>query len=406
MAVMDLSDWLVERANEGTFWIAKRLAGNDTLATESHQAGPYIPKALAFSIFPGLYRTDVRNPDVWLDAYVDSHMDHRQVRLVYYNNKFFGGSRNETRITNWGGTASAVLDPDATGALAVFVFAKEPTGATTLYVWVASGPAEEETIEERLGVIEPGHFLSWQPANAQGVQRVAPPQPSCRLTPNELPAAWRLAFPPASDIVRKSVELRPLNGAVADTRLVRRRDCEFELFRSIEEAIEGPRIRTGFPSLDEFVTHANSVLQRRKSRSGRSLELQLREIFVEEGLQEGRNFSHQRESEQGKVPDFLFPSADAYRDAAFPAANLRMLAAKTTCKDRWRQVLTEADRVQHKHLLTLQEGVSERQFAEMAAHHLTLVVPKANIDCFPKPVRPSLVTVEDFLASVRHLGRL
>jgi hypothetical protein len=42
-----------------------------------------------------------------------------------------------------------------------------------------------------------------------------------------------------------------------------------------------------------------------------------------------------------------------------------MLAAKTTVKDRWRQVLNEANRIETKHLLTLQEGVPEGQFTEM-----------------------------------------
>ncbi len=42
-----------------------------------------------------------------------------------------------------------------------------------------------------------------------------------------------------------------------------------------------------------------------------------------------------------------------------------MLAVKTTCKDRWRQILNEAQRIKPKHLLTLQEGVSHRQFDEM-----------------------------------------
>jgi hypothetical protein len=31
-----------------------------------------------------------------------------------------------------------------------------------------------------------------------------------------------------------------------------------------------------------------------------------------------------------------------------------MLGAKTTCKDRWRQVLTEAIKIPHKHLFTLE----------------------------------------------------
>ena len=53
-----------------------------------------------------------------------------------------------------------------------------------------------------------------------------------------------------------------------------------------------------------------------------------------------------------------------------------MLAAKTTCKDRWRQILNEAARIDVKHLLTVQEGVSSPQFREMKEEGVRLVVPK------------------------------
>ena len=113
MAVADLGDWLSEWLEDGGVWYLKRLSGNDTLANESHQAGPYIPKDILFELFPDLDRPDQKNPDVWLDAYIDSHSDHRHVRAIWYNNKLHGGTRNETRLTNWGGGASALLDPTA-----------------------------------------------------------------------------------------------------------------------------------------------------------------------------------------------------------------------------------------------------------------------------------------------------
>ncbi|MCE3520131.1 restriction endonuclease, partial [Escherichia coli] len=82
----------------------------------------------------------------------------------------------------------------------------------------------------------------------------------------------------------------------------------FEIFRSVEQAIELPFIQAGFATVDDFIARAQTVLQRRKARSGRSLELHTRAIFVEERLVEGTHFAHQPESEPGKRPDFLFPS--------------------------------------------------------------------------------------------------
>ena len=75
-------------------------------------------------------------------------------------------------------------------------------------------------------------------------------------------------------------------------------------------------------------------MQRRKARSGRSLELHLRKIFLEEKLKEGLNFSYQPETENGKRPDFVFPYENAYKNKHFLSKQLRMLAVKTTCKDR------------------------------------------------------------------------
>ena len=129
-----------------------------------------------------------------------------------------------------------------------------------------------------------------------------------------------------------------------------------------------------------------------------------RQIFIEERLQESVHFSHQPESETNKRPDFLFPSEAAYKDGSFPASKLRMLAVKTTCKDRWRQIINEADRIQEKHLLTLQEGVSENQFKEMVDCKVQLVVPAKLIDSFPKAVRPHLQTLESFIGDIRLLS--
>ena len=69
-------------------------------------------------------------------------------------------------------------------------------------------------------------------------------------------------------------------------------------------------------------------------------------------------------SSTGRSPNrasalILFPSQAAFRDPTLPEVRLRTLATKTTCRDRRRQVVNEADRIEAKHLLTLQEGVAE-----------------------------------------------
>lgn len=409
MPVMSLSDWIEEFARPDNLWYVKRLSGNDTLANRAHQAGPYIPKDVIFEALPSLRRMTGDNPRIDVEAFTDSHVDRRTVKAIWYNRKVSEARpRDEARITNWGGGASALLDPESTGALAVFVFvgADGTADAESLHVWVCEG-YEDEVIEDRIGPIEPGRAVSWRPGGPIPGGLFAPlPKllAPCRLTPQTMPPGWLQRFPTGSEIVRMAVGLRPLQDEPPDSRLIKRRACEYEIFRSVEDAIETQRINEGFASVDAFVERALTILQRRKARSGRSLELQAKEILLEEGFAEGRDFSHSPTSEGDKKPDFLFPSEAAYRDSAFPASRLRMLAAKTTLKDRWRQILNEADRVPTKHLLTLQEGISENQFAEMQAASVQLVVPEPLMKSYPDVIQPKLVTLRDFLAELRQLS--
>ena len=82
-------------------------------------------------------------------------------------------------------------------------------------------------------------------------------------------------------------------------------------------------------------------------------------------------------TENNQRPDFLFPSADAYRTPpATGSPHLTMLGAKSTRKDRWRQVLAEAAKIPRKHLLTLEPGISGAQTDQMEASDLQLVVPQ------------------------------
>jgi hypothetical protein len=407
--LIDLTDWMEEVAGPDFVWYIKRLSGNDTLANGSHQFGPYIPKGFLFTIFPSLNRPDTRNPDSHFDLSVDSHADFRKIRAVWYNNRFYGGTRNEARLTNFGGQSSPLLDPESTGALTVFAFKLDGNGeAKSCHVWVCRHETEEDLIEDRIGPVEPGTWRIWPPDDKDSLGLFALKQEqkqrvTCWLKHHEIPPAWLEKLPTGIEIINKTIEMRPSHGLVPDIRLIKRRDCEFEIFQSLEEAIELPLIKQGFNSIGEFIAKAQTILQRRKSRSGRSLELHARGIFIEEGLTEDEDFSHQPESDPGKKPDFLFPSEKAYKDPGFSGNRLRMLAVKTTCKDRWRQILNEASRIDKKHLLTLQEGVSENQFREMVQANVQLVVPATVIGKYPKSVRPHLQTVESFIGDIRLL---
>lgn len=396
MADRDLSDWFRERFNRDYVWFVKRLSGNDTLANGAHQGGPYILKSLLFRVLPELDRPDARNPDVEFCLCVDSHAVRRRVRAVWYNS----GTRDESRITRLGGQRSALLDPENTGALCVFVFRSGArNGEKICRVWLCRNEYEENFVEDRIGPVEPGRGFVWRRPDTLS-SAPASGSAGCWMASGELPRSWLSEFPSPTVLIDKTVQLRPLTGERVDNRLIRRRDCEYELFRSVEEATILPQVRRGFATVEDFIDLAQSVLQRRKNRSGRSLELHVRAILIEEGLREDLDFSYNEVSEHGRRPDFLFPSARDYRERAAPDERLNMLAVKITCKDRWRQILREADRIGRKHLLTLQEGVSEAQFREMQDANVQLVVPSPIFRRYAPSIRPYLQSFEGFVAEV------
>jgi EcoRII C terminal len=154
---------------------------------------------------------------------------------------------------------------------------------------------------------------------------------------------------------------------------------EFEdaLFRRLERHIVSARLQGGFitsgqADVDGFLQFSLSVQNRRKSRMGLSFE-----NHVEEALKL-LSIRHERgaRTEGNTKPDFLFPGTAQYQDNTFEAAGLTMLGVKSTLKDRWRQVLAEAARIDHKHLLTLEPGISASQTDEMMRQSLQLVVPQ------------------------------
>ena len=186
-----------------------------------------------------------------------------------------------------------------------------------------------------------------------------------------------------------------------DRKLLDWTDAEYKLFKTLEQRRYGYNIMSGFDNFDDFIAQANQIINRRKSRAGKSLEHHLAAVFDANNLL----FTSQAVTEGNKKPDFLFPSQSAYHNSAFPTDKLVSLAAKTTCKDRWRQVLNEADRLRGrtKFLCTLQQGISETQMDEMQAEKVTLVVPKPYIGTYPRSRQSNIWTLGRFVAYIKEI---
>lgn len=188
-----------------------------------------------------------------------------------------------------------------------------------------------------------------------------------------------------------------------DAALLAWLDHEEAMFRRLERRIVADRISEGFGSgqsvdVDGFLKYSLQVQNRRKSRMGRSFEHHLEAVFRAQELQ----FDAQAQTEHGNTADFLFPGTTAYHDPDFPTARLTMLAAKSTCKDRWRQVLPEARRIWPKHLITLEPAISSAQLEQMREEQLQLVLPAGLHITYGTEQAKGLMTTAAFVELVRE----
>jgi len=183
-----------------------------------------------------------------------------------------------------------------------------------------------------------------------------------------------------------------------DAALMAWMEREEILFRTLEKHLLKERLAQGFTEDTEgFLQFALSVLNRRKSRVGLALENHLEVVFTDNKILHSRTAAT-----EGKAkPDFLFPGGRHYHDQTVDAGLLTMLGVKSTCKERWRQVLAEAKRIDTKHLLTLEPAISKDQTREMEHHRLQLVLPKKLHQTYSPDQATRLMDLASFIQLVR-----
>lgn len=380
-----LSQKAIESVHRGKTSFCKFLSANDTGLTGGHQCGIYIPKHSYNLIFD---RSGVKGENM-----------ERTVKILWQgesetesNFKYYGQkSRNEYRITKFG-RGFDLLRADNTGALVVIV----KLDTEDYEGWVLE---TEDDIDSFL------EYFSLSPADTGRLIEVQPLEERVIEEMDSFINTLEGAFPKAFDM---SAAARNIYTAVydhienivnkPDNQLLEWNKMEYSLFQRIEELQYGDVIRGGFSSMQDFIDTANSVLNRRKSRAGKSLEFHLEALF------DGNNLFYESQvvTEEKKRPDFIFPSGKAYHDMSYPADNLIVLGAKTTCKDRWRQVINEADRVGIKYLCTLQQGISPQQLHEMKSENVVLVVPEPYIKTYPAEYRPDIYSISNFIQLVKE----
>lgn len=378
----------VQSAQKAEIAFSKFITANDTGSTGGHQAGYHIHKN-AWSLFfdkPGEKGT---NSDIIVSIKWQNDFDTTS-RFIYYG----VGTRNEYRLTRFG-KGFPYLSDDNVGDL--LIICKKATKTYEAFILQKDDEIEDFFAALNLSVNDTNKIIQKQfqvsPQDKMYqcfiayLESLSVDFPSTQFLSSNARRCYNNAF----DINLKSILEDP------DGKLLNWLDAEFQLFKTIENDRYSERIKTPFTTVEELVEIANTILNRRKSRAGKSLEHHLAEIFNNFKV----SFESQVITEDNKKPDFLFPSKEAYLNPKFDDQKLCVLASKTTCKDRWRQVLNEADRIKTKHLFTLQQGISSNQLEEMFKYNVQLIVPRQYLTSFPNAYRDRILTLDTFVMQVQ-----
>lgn len=382
----------------------KFLSPNDLGLTGSHQAGIYLSRESAPLFLEG--KTVEKGENVEREVRIRFRGGNVAARFVWY-----GKAKSECRLTR----ILPLFRPDPArleGSLFILAASVPDDRSDSLFendslfqCWIIESEDEIRAVLDFLGITP-----------AETNQRL-------RFDLNErlMPEFERLnaavnEFPSGGEIARRSQSVyERLYGALeegVDDMLLRLIEIEYSLFRYFERKHYQPLIEKGFQRIDDFLSLSLEIHNRRKSRAGNSLEIHLKYVFDRSRIA----CAHGVITSDQRRPDFLFPSLDAYesyrvrhRDAennvsSSDAEGVFFLAAKTTCKDRWRQILTEAPGVNRRYLFTLQQAISKAQLDEMSDEGVTVVMPESYRRKFDAQNRGRILSLAEFIEKLRQSG--
>ena len=369
LAVQAISD-----ATNSSKIFCKFLSANDTGETGGHQAGIYIPHNSISLIFDTPCKKG-ENKEIESVITWQNNFD-TKVRFKYYGQK----TRNEYRITHFG-RGFPFLQPEYTGAL--FILLK--LNNNTYKGYILNTDDEITYFLDYFGIssTETNQLIedTTVPPNKEEQQAILS---FVHNFTQEFPSSGEMALQ-AQNIQNRIYNHLEYIQTNPDKKLLEWISVEYNLFKAFEQSCYGNTIKKGFHSVEEFITIANHLCALFKGNNVN---------FTSQGITEGK-----------KKPDFIFPSEEAYHEKSFSENKLTILAAKTTCKDRWRQILNEADRVRNKNkfLCTMQQGISKNQLKEMSEEKVILVVPENYITFYPKEYQSEIWSIKKFIQYVKEL---
>ncbi len=367
--------------------ILKFISENDLGITRSHQSGFYLPKEVWRLFTPQAPQHDVNYDHnvtvIWPDGLE-----------TYSCVKWYGrGTRFEYRLTKFG-RDFPWRQPEFVGSVLVII----PERLDRFHAYILDTDEEIEEIQTALGI---ELFKSWAVYPDRGLDDGFD-EDNCI---NRLFRNWVLTLREMPNVSVFSEFSRAtlancipgFQARISDERFLLSLEKEFHLYKLAERKFFQSQAQRLFRDIDDFLTTANSILQSRKSRAGRSFENQISAIFRENDIR----FASQPIVDDTR-PDIIIPSIQSYYDETFPIERKFVIGLKRTCKDRWRQVLNEAPKIPIKHIITIQEGISITQLNEMERSGIKLVVPQSLHRLYPRESSPIISGLDDFIQMIRR----
>lgn len=191
----------------------------------------------------------------------------------------------------------------------------------------------------------------------------------------------------------KSMDFREMD-CPGDALMVISRDIEYKIFKEQElrqraiqviDLLRGKdadivkTIVNNFSQLDSLFLSASQV---RKSRAGRSFEIHISRLLNDSKIK----FEEQKVI-SARRPDFVMPNAKAINLKSTDHAIAVILSAKTTLRERWKQLASEKFNCPI-FLATVDDRVTQDAISDMASQGINLVVPEslkdAEFTCYKK----------------------
>lgn len=405
---------LQDLAAKSELLFVKKLSRNDSSWADDpgkHQAGFYIPREIREAgYFPPLKATNPDKPHIYRTRCTALWPQTGEVtpsNMSHYSNK-----GPETHFTVVPHALFRGLSP---ASLLLSGRLRGPiSDARYWFVIVDSTSEEAELVETALDLGSEFHSGLYPPNSLQSAAVFARDEVSELIDRLQhalrtgtldgvladyasLPAPEAIADAARDEWLRESghESLDPFRlRAPGDAIMQISRDIEFRIFRRHElrrRATEVVRVLAGhndlasavvrgFPALDAIFLSAS---QQRKTRAGRSFE-----HHIAATLKAGRIRYQEQAVTGGRRPDFVLPDLQTLKlGETRHFSDAVVLAAKTTLRERWKQVSSEGFHCA-VFLATVDDRVPETSIREMEQLGIRLVVPESlkssKETCYPK----------------------